>query len=385
MPLARITVSLFLLVLLVPGLHVAAANDPSGRPPVGPLERYDERTYDVGFQALIKARNVLDGRVPDRIQLQEMTVAMPFIFNSTFSAVDPDTLRAQLWLDSTPDPDVNDRGRLSGGLPWNLQLAAFEVPAHTGENVRWRMGFRAQVWSSRITSEAEAAARSWPREFPAEVQAGLRPQPYIQSEAPLFRDAVAHVSEGRLRLVPPYYAAKDLVRYCMNSIRVRGDGNVRGNLGVLFGMELQGALRTAETQEGSPHDLVCVCVAMLRAAGIPARPVVGIRYDDERTVYEFVSWLEWYLPEAGWIPVDPNWMKTVGIRDRPVQQAWDGFGNVRELNEWIPLSFSYVAPGHQSASDVPAVWGWNLPRATGLVQHLQFEISRAASASPTTR
>jgi hypothetical protein len=226
-----------------------------------------------------------------------------------------------------------------------------------GQSLRWSINYRVQVWSSRI-DEAKAAQIAWPKEWPQEVMDGLQPQSYIESDDEIFARAVETVSKGRLRMVPPYLAAKDIVRYCVNEIQTTGSANVRGENGVLRGMVVNGAKHAAEKQLGSPHDLVCVCIAMLRAAGIPARPVIGV-LEDNKEIGEFVSWGEFYLPDAGWIPFDPVAMRGKGVRTMDIRKLWPEFGTMDELNERIPLGYHFLPAATIESPRNPAAWGWD--------------------------
>ena len=49
----------------------------------------------------------------------------------------------------------------------------------------------------------------------------------------------------------------------------------------------------------------------------------------------FVSWGEFYLPDAGWIPFDPDSLRTKSLGTQNVRQPWTDFGTVRKLNERI--------------------------------------------------
>jgi len=65
---------------------------------------------------------------------------------------------------------------------------------------------------------------------------------------------------------------------------------------------LKGAKFAFENGYGECGDYSALFVALCRASGIPARPVVGrcLRPDDWHV------WVEFYLPGYGWIPVDPT-------------------------------------------------------------------------------
>jgi hypothetical protein len=348
---------------------LAFGGPPSGRPPIGPLERYEPRVYDITFDVTLTTRWQFDLSQQRDYQLADAPIVMPVIFQGAYSAVQSDSLRARLWLAGREDTTLVERSRLDVGFPFETRLAVVPVTQFSGKTLRWQIGYRVQSWSSRLRDETQAASATWPKSWPEEVQVGLKPQMWIESNDPLFTQAVEHASDGKVRLVPPYLAAKDLVRYCINRIRISGDGVNRGNLGVLRGLELVGAQRAATDGTGGPHDLVCVCVAVLRAAGIPARPVIGIEKLDsglgglKQAGPEFVSWAEFYLPEAGWVPFDPVEMRGKGVRTLDVHRPWPEFGSMDDLNRRIPLAYHFIPPATLEAP-YPAVWGWD-PRPGG--------------------
>ncbi len=328
---------------------------PAGRPPIGPLERYEPRIYDVSFDVTVAT--VQTAIASDRLQyeLQDTPIAMPIIFMGAYSRVDPDSLRGQLWLNNR---EKNPRLELKPDQPHNTHLAVLTVDSYRGVSLRWQVSFQTQVWSSRI-DDAQAARIAWPTEWPAEVQDALKPQMYIESDDPIFAETIQRISKGKLRMVPPYLAAKDIIRYCINEVQTFGDGMERGEFGILRGMIVYGARHAAKHQHGSPHDLVCVCIAMLRAAGIPARPVIGIQKNEHDKV-EFVSWGEFYLPDCGWIPFDPFVMRGKGIRTMDVRKPWPEFGAMRDLNRRIPLAYNFMPAATVESPRLPAVWGWDL-------------------------
>lgn len=347
---------------------------PSGRPPVGALKREDPKKYNFTFEVLVDTLHQRDARYKQSYNLRDAPVVLPLIMQNTFSQIDHETLKARLWLGSMEDNSVMKRSRLDESAPHHTQLAKFTIGEFAGQSVRWQMSFDVTVWDS-VVDEAAVAKIPWPQSFPDEVADGLRSQMYIESDDQFFKNAVQNVSEGNLRMVPPYLAAKDLVRYCTNNIQVRGDGVELGRFEVLHGLEVQGALKTVQTGLGSPHDLVCVCIAMLRAAGIPARPVIGVQERSNQTD-TFVSWGEFYLPETGWIPFDPNELRGNGIRTKDVREPWSDFGTIKNLNQRIPVSFFFVPPAGVESPQYPALWGWD-PRPgrdPGTIQQIKFQI-----------
>lgn len=85
-----------------------------------------------------------------------------------------------------------------------------------------------------------------------------------------------------------------------------------------------------ERGSGSCSEYSFVFISMSRAAGLPARYAgsVAIRGDDASTDNVFHRWVEVYLPNIGWVPIDPSG----GDRDTPAGQAGAiGFLNNRYL------------------------------------------------------
>jgi hypothetical protein len=358
-------------------LGAVLAGPPSGRPPIGPLERYEPRLYDVKFTVDLNTaipygqddprwgRHPKDDR-PIRFggtfQLADTPIIMPLVFQGTYHRIDHTTVRPQLWLGGQEDRSLGNRFRIDETGPHHGAYAVIPIVQFRGQLIRWSVRYRMKSYSSRI-NEAGAQSIPWPREWPSEVSDGLAPQLFIESGDPIFKETVDRVSEGKLRLVPPYLAAKDLVRYCINELQLSGSPLYRGRAGVLHGLNVNGAAWAAREGRGNPNDLVCVCVAMLRAAGIPARPVIGVE-EDERDRAELVVWAEMYLPGAGWIPFDPIEMRGKSVRHRNVKDPWPEFGSMKDLNERIPLAYHFIPPKAVQSPQRPAVWGWD-PRPKG--------------------
>ena len=209
-----------------------------------------------------------------------------------------------------------------------------------------------------MLDESAMARITWPREWPQEVADGLKPQKYIESDDPIFKKIVEDVSGGKLRFVPPYVAAKELVRASINAIQMSGDGVRMAEQGIIRGLEIEGARKTVAEGRGGPHDLLCVCIAVLRAAGIPARPVIGAE-ENAANRNVFVTWGEFYLPGAGWIPFDPDEMRGKNIRTLDVRQPWPEFGTMKRLNRRIPLAYYFEPPNVPVSPPYPGVWGWD--------------------------
>ena len=112
----------------------------------------------------------------------------------------------------------------------------------------------------------------------------------------------------------PYWIARKIFNYVIDRIEY----------------ELVGGWNIAPTVlkrgTGSCSEYSFVYISMCRAAGLPARYVgsVVIRGDDASDDEVFHRWVEVYLPNYGWIPVDPSG----GDYEEPWRQA-NAIGNLR--------------------------------------------------------
>ncbi|MHC5115323.1 MAG: transglutaminase-like domain-containing protein [Planctomycetota bacterium] len=366
----------------------AILTPPSGRPPVGPLERHSPRVYDFRY-AVTVTTSVADRARGTRgwssvamlpaptFDLRDTPIVMPVIYQGAYHAIQADSVRMGAGRARRLDGGAAIKHRIDSGLPYHGHLAVFPIRRFNGSTLGWSVAYRMQSFSSRI-DDLRAAEIAWPRDWPDEVVDGLDPQMYIESDDPGFADIVDRVSEGRLRMTTPYLAAKELVRHCVEHIRVSGDGLHRGPVGVLHGLDMQGARATAKSGRGGPHDLVCVCVAVLRAAGIPARPVIGVMKHEKRGYRVLVSWAEFYLPQAGWVPFDPVEMRGKSLINRDVREPWPEFGTMKDLNRRMPIAYHYMPPRAVESPIAPALWGWAPRPARPPIEEQRIVITTAS-------
>src|SRR5262245_39684101 len=169
-----------LAVWLLGCMALAGFAPPSGRPPIGPLQRYEPKVYDLEFGVAVQTLQQVDARDKWNYQLKNAPIVMPIIFLSTFNKTEFDSVRGKLWLESH---ETNPNLVIKDGFPHNTHMATITIEEFVGQSVRWQVGYRTQVWSSRINDE-EAQKIPWPKEWPKEVQDGLQPQMYIQSDDP---------------------------------------------------------------------------------------------------------------------------------------------------------------------------------------------------------
>ena len=124
----------------------------------------------------------------------------------------------------------------------------------------------------------------------------------------------------------------------------------------LLGKGLIGAKQLVTTSKGECGDYSALFVALSRARGIPARPVVG--YWAISGIEQTHVWAEFYIEPFGWIPVDP----TIGQSDHDNRDYY--FGNMDNqrviLNKGYNLALDPPGPGDFVAPflQVPLWWFW---------------------------
>jgi len=346
-----------------PGAPTRASS--SGRPPTDALARSSPRAYDVTFITTIFTDTpYVDGSLRQRIAVRDAPFVLPMVVRGPWSRSEIPSLTGRIFVDGVLQRGAADAARVEHNKPFGMAYAILPLAAANAQTIKFEIGFRTQTWSSSL-DEARAAQATWPQEWPVECADALKPQLFIESEDPRFRQFVERVSGGALRQVPPHLAAKDLVRATIGALRISGNGLSRVEGGVMQGMALKGAAQAMADGTGTPHDLVASCVAVLRAAGIPARVVVGVDRSEVQTLSSgLLSWGEYYLPGSGWVPFDPNLLRGSAIARKGVRDPWPNFGTMKDLNRRIILSYAFQPPGALISHGYPAVYGWD-PRPSG--------------------
>ncbi|MEA1904401.1 MAG: transglutaminase-like domain-containing protein, partial [Candidatus Hadarchaeota archaeon] len=95
-----------------------------------------------------------------------------------------------------------------------------------------------------------------------------------------------------------YLVAKEIVGFVDNYL----------NYKVTAGRK--GAVETLTSGEGDCDCFSDLTIALSRAAGLPARLDMGWTYDGDELGGH--AWVEFYLPNHGWVPADPLWARNSG-------------------------------------------------------------------------
>ncbi|MBX3351363.1 MAG: transglutaminase domain-containing protein [Phycisphaeraceae bacterium] len=294
--------------------------------------------------------------------------------------------------------------------------------------------------------DARAARIGWPSQWPEFVQPSREPSPFIPSDDPFVAQLLDDWTQGAHRSMAPAVLAKHLAKRIVDTIQPNGLGVVPWDLGMgshpfdvigpcddsTDGLWLlpgsSRAFRPArrdhdtvdatrfirgfnvyeptgvitnnrcftprirqpiETGRANPAVIANLYVALLRAAGIPARVVIGTEVSPEdlrsvpnthippRTFPEVTIngfrvstrgslirfWTEFYLFDEDsnrgeWIPVDLHRQRLESSRAPDIDRAWRYFGNHDELDEIVPITSVYTAVEARKPDTIPTLWGW---------------------------
>ncbi len=357
-------------------LPAPGVSDLAGRPPNPPAYRVDPWLYDVTYRVQVLAVPALQAQEgvvnAETIKLSTNALVLSMATLDTWASVDLSTVSATAQVSGSTKRSIPVKMSDSLG---GARIVTLDTGAVACQSLQWDLSWRVQVWSSLIDEDLASRA-TWPREWPAEVKPWLRPSVAIESDDPRFASHVQSVSGGALKDVPIWFAMKDLVRHTLLTFKsVDSYGNITDTT-AMRGFQLQGAAEAMQATRGSIYDICAACVATLRAAGIPARPVIGMLEDPQGSntgglpPFRLSCWAEAYLPGAGWIPFDPDHLIKCGLRSLDVRKPWERFGTWPYLCYRAPITHDFLPPMQpQPPVQYPATWGWI--RAGGIDPYCQ--------------
>jgi len=123
-----------------------------------------------------------------------------------------------------------------------------------------------------------------------ELNEYLSNEPYLQSDDPKIINLARQIVGGEK---DSWAAAWKINRW------------VYENIEKSFTPDLSNALQTLSSRRGDCGEHTALAVALMRAAGIPARPIVGLIYWPPGHGFGYHAWVETYVGE--WIQMDPAW------------------------------------------------------------------------------
>lgn len=194
-----------------------------------------------------------------------------------------------------PDARLTDR--------WGQEVARFrKTSLKPGERATTRMRVKARIYDVMYHLFPEKAGTL--RDIPADV----RNRYLADDDKYRLKDPViqAAVKEAVTRPDNPYWIARDLYDWLHDKMVYLRIG----------GWDV--APTVLQRGSGSCSEYAFVYIAMCRAAGLPARYAGSVVVRGEDASFDFVyhRWVEVYLPNYGWVPVDPSGGDQESTRDQ---------------------------------------------------------------------
>ncbi len=324
----------------------------------------------------------------DRFRFESMTMIFPIARSTASSRWRPGSADGSLFLDQTA---VDTSPTLIGPYHSGAIYARYDAQDGNARTVRLVHTHEVTAWDT-FFNELPALEVPWPTgPWPDDAMSTFGPQEYINPQgapdAPV-ADLVSLWTKGQdPKSISPVLLAKWLAGNVQEYVQLEGDGVNRAYYvaggGIAEGVELKGAAATVVDRRGSPHDMAALLTAVYRAAGLPARVVIGIDDDPERRSREVRSWVEFCLYDekldiTTWIPVDIARLRARSSRMLPLDRPWEYFGTHDELHEVVPFAFHFIPPVDVRSYNSPAFYGWrqtplNAPYAT---QFLDLDVNR---------
>lgn len=266
-----------------------------------------------------------------------------------------------------------------------------ETPAQARQiEIEFEMKWR--CWETEF-DEAKAREVPWPTgPWPDAAAATLGPQLFVNYERT--RDAktgqpltgeydpqvlaqiVNEWSQGNPKGASPVMMAKYFAGQVAATVQPSGLQLKYLSTGQFQGFDLQGPVATLQRKRGSEFDMTTTLAAVYRAAGLPARIVIGYEKEDTRDrdsdgfgrtgsgKEKLRSWVEFCLYDeakgtVNWVPVDVVALrKKTGGRAPDLTRPWPYFGTNDELDYVIPLALGFHPPTTVESYGAPALWGW---------------------------
>jgi len=361
----------------------APAAMPPGPNPLGRLMGMDEsKDQTLTMQLTVSAFNELDSRglpVIGKLRFDTAAVVFPIIRGCASSLTDLSKVTGELKFN---DQVVSTKAAFAENYQAGTRLGRWEMKDKVGSEVQLKVVIPMTAWGTKF-DEMAAMMVKWPGTYPKPAASTLEADPLadahknriLDPQAPEIAALLKKWTSGKdPKALPPVQLAKFLLGQVVEHVQPSGDGLRFGDVGAFEGIELQPAAITAVTGKCTEHDVPNFLATIYRAAGLPARTVMGYDNDDgsenkkrflqrKKGAAAIRSWVEFALyDEAGkqelWVPVDPFRQRRSGTRVPGLDRPWEYFGGISDLVTTLPFAFQYHPPTTVVAHGYPAFWGW---------------------------
>lgn len=255
-------------------------------------------------------------------------------------------------------------------MPGGAFLAAMSFDAFAGvREMSLVITTYGRSWET-VFDEDEAAKIPWPAEWPAIATGLFEPEMFIDQgpfgpyDLSALKKQVLEWTEGNPQAVPPSVAAKWIAFKVAEAYRP----TFRGYTGPV-GEATQGVQTNAfgafivdgpafafERGRGSRFNLPVLLTAAYRAAGLPARMVIGYDFRNEKVNRKpdgdkLHAWVEFalYNPlepneklRLTWVPVDIIELQSRSAWQQDFERPLEYFGTHKHLDEMVPIAFSFT-------------------------------------------
>lgn len=384
------------------------APPPEAKPTEAIADRVLQRSRGITWQATLTQelsagsdRQALKGgavmETPREFKLASAAIVFPVLKQSSTHQI-AWRGEGQEVFDSTlrwNESPVNARVLMQEGFAGGTRLARWELRDVTGVKATLEIVLQVNSFETKF-DEALAATMPWPRSWPAVAQSTFTPQLFVEHQSAEVKALLGRFVEAGTdpKSRPPVVLAKWLAGQVMEFYKPTGTGLFANENGTLKGFELRGAKAMAVDGKGSPHDLVCLLAAVYKAAGLPARVVIGIDTGRNNSGVglgnkqnsSLRSWVEFCLVDPFdnkelWVPVDIARMRRSGNRAASMEQSWKFFGTHDELRDVVPIAFQFHPPANVAAA-APMFWGLvTNPPLEMRDQSFRWTVTRAAKSN----
>ena len=332
---------------------------------------------------------------PDELLPSSLDFVFPIMRQSASAWSTDDEVHATITLNDQPE-NISHTIQFTPGsnAPYAVWRLEFNQPTRV-----IRFDHRSTMVSvDTVFNEQKATELGWPAEWPDEPGRFLTPiidsigsrvdplsaVPEPEPDASIITDLVNEwTGNNDPKSIPPVTLAKFLAAKVIEHFRSNdrslttpefsafqksltsntGPGNNYNfsYTGFYAGFAVRDVGESVRSRRGSRHDMTLLLTAVYRAAGLPARTVIGV--DDERSGEDRArSWTEFALHDPDldltvWVPVDIDELRSRGASTSTYMRPWKFFGTNDELHAIAPVSFYFHPPAAYQSFQVPGLYG----------------------------